>query len=232
MKKIWPIDPLTWLTNTFLRHGGLFITGTDTGVGKTCVSCLLARELVENGHKVGVMKPAESGANQDASLLKKASGSAASLARIRPYHFKAALAPALAAEAEGKVVKLPVIRRAFQGLRKSHDGMLVEGAGGLLVPLSHNALVADLAVILGLPLLSVARPGLGTSNHALLTLGEARRRGLRTAAVLLNGRHRASDQSVRGNARAIAKYGKVPVIGPLAWGAKSLETASFEMPLS
>src|SRR4051812_40905540 len=99
MTTYWPVDALTWLTNTFLRHGGLFVTGTDTDVGKTYVSCLLARALSENGHKVGVMKPAESGGNRDAELLKKASGSAASLKAIRPYRFKAALAPGLAAEA-------------------------------------------------------------------------------------------------------------------------------------
>lgn len=232
MKNVWPIDPLTWLTNTFLRHGGLFVTGTDTDVGKTWVACLLARELRENGHKVGVMKPAESGMNQDAVLLKKASGSSAPLRRIRPYHFKAALAPALAAAAEGKMVKLGTIRRAFQGLRRTHDGVLVEGAGGLLVPLSRDALVADLAVILGLPLLVVARPGLGTINHSLLTLSEARRRGLRPAAVVLNGRHKAGDRSVLGNAQAIVKYGKVPVIGPLGWLAPSLGPTPFLMPPS
>jgi dethiobiotin synthetase len=232
MNKFWPVDSLTWLTNTFLRHGGLFITGTDTDVGKTYVGCMLARDLRQNGHIVGVMKPAESGANKDAELLKRASGSRASLAQIRPYHFRAALAPGLAAELEGKRVSLPQIKRGFKRLLAGHDGVLVEGAGGLLVPLAGPALVVDLAVQLGLPLLIVARAGLGTINHSLLTLSEARRRGLRPAAVVLNGKAVPGDLSARGNAQAIARYGKVPVIGPLPWKSKSLADAVLTLPPS
>jgi dethiobiotin synthetase len=232
MPTVWPIDPLTWLTNNFLRHGGLFVTGTDTGIGKTYVGCLLARELAENGHTVGVMKPAESGANNDAEMLKRASRSTAPLSRIRPYRFKAALAPGLAAEREGRKLSLEKIRAEFGRLAKGHDGVLVEGAGGLLVPLAGEALVADLAALLGLPLLIVARPGLGTINHSLLTLAEARRRGLSTVAVLLNGRAAKGDISALGNAEAIARYGKVPVIGPLAWRARSLGQARLWMPAS
>lgn len=230
METSWPIDALTLLANSFLRQGGLFITGTDTAVGKTYLGCLLARELTLAGHRVGVMKPAESGANNDAELLRSASGSRAAMTEIRPYHFKAALAPGLAAELEKKTLKLSKIASAYKKLQKGQDGVLVEGAGGLMVPLAGEALVADLASQLGLPLLIVARPGLGTINHSLLTLAEARRRGLKVAALVLNGKFKASDASVGGNARAIACFGKVPVIGPLAWGAKTLGKAPLLMP--
>jgi dethiobiotin synthetase len=232
MKRYWPVDSLTWLTNTFLRHAGLFVSGTDTGVGKTFVGCLLAEELRLNGHSVAVMKPAESGANNDAELLKAASKCRASLAQIRPYRFKAALAPAMAAELEGKKVSLARIKSLFRTLSRGHDGVLVEGAGGLMVPLNGELLVADLALQLGLPLLLAARPGLGTINHCLLCLSEARRRGLKVAAVILNGKSDSTDDSVSRNAAAIVKYGKVPVIGPLKWKAKSLGSAPLLLPLS
>lgn len=230
MNKTWPVDPLTYLTSTFLKYEGFFISGTDTGIGKTHVACMLARGLKAEGHRVAVMKPCESGSNDDAARLKKASGSAAPLAAIRPYHFRAPLAPALAAAAEKRRVSLPRLKTAFKALKAGHDGILVEGAGGLMVPLSGEQLVSDLAVMLGLPLLLVARPGLGTINHSLLSLAEARRKGLRVCAVVLNGKRPTNDPSVRGNARAIAHYGKVPVIGPIPWGQKAWGAAELLMP--
>jgi dethiobiotin synthetase len=227
-----PFDSFAWLRGQFLRQGGIFVTGTDTGVGKTYVACLLARSLRLDGCRVGVMKPAESGGNRDAELLKKASGTKTPIAEIRPYRFKAALAPGLAAEAEARRVSLSRIGSGFRRIQAAHDGVLVEGAGGLLVPLAGQAMVADLAELLELPLLIVARPGLGTINHSLLSLSEARRRGLKPAAVVLNGKSAFNDASVAGNARAIARYGKVPVIGPLKWGAKNLASAPFSLPES
>lgn len=215
-------SPLNLIRGAFLRHGGIFVTGTDTGVGKTYVACLLARELKSSGLKVGVMKPAESGANQDAELLRRASGTLTPLDQIRPYHFKAPLAPGLAAAKEGAQVDMERLRRAFKAIQKAHDGVLVEGAGGLLVPMAGKKLVADLAKSLGLPLIIIARPGLGTINHSLLSLAEARRRGLEVLAVILNGRAKKSDLSAAGNAAAIAKFGKVKVLGPLAWKTRRL----------
>jgi dethiobiotin synthetase len=210
------------LSKIFKRHKGLFVTGTDTDVGKTYVACLLARQWVKEGLRVGVMKPAESGGNQDAALLKRAAGSQAALEQIRPYYFKAALAPGVAAAKEGRRVSLARIVKGLKALQQGQDGVLLEGAGGLLVPLSGELLVADLARECRLPLLIVARAGLGTINHTLLTLAEARRRGLAVAAVVLNGRAKAGDASPRHNADSIKKLGKVPVFGPLSWGAKSL----------
>jgi dethiobiotin synthetase len=210
------------LVSIFMRHKGLFITGTDTGVGKTYVACLLARQWRREGLRVGVMKPAESGANRDALLLKRAAASSAPLSQIRPYYFKAALAPGLAAIKEGKRISLKRMVKGLKALQTGQDGVLVEGAGGLLVPLAGKLLVADLALACRLPLLIVARAGLGTINHTLLTLAEARRRGLNVAAVVLNGPVKATDESVSGNAAAIKRLGKVPVFGPLSKGSSSL----------
>ncbi len=209
-----------FLRRAFLRHGGLFVTGTDTGVGKTHVACWLARELAASGIRVGVMKPAESGSNRDALMLRRASGTAAPLSLIRPFHFKAPLAPALAAAREGRKLSLAKLMRAFHGLKASHQGLVVEGAGGLLVPMSGHKMVADVAGMMRLPLLLVARPGLGTINHTLLSLAEARRRGLKVACVVLNGRLKKGDISARSNPAAIARYGKVKVVGPLPWTPK------------
>jgi dethiobiotin synthetase len=224
------MNALNFLQRRFLKKGGFFVSGTDTGIGKTYVSCLLAGELRGLGLEVGVMKPAESGSNSDARKLKAASGSKEPLALINPYRFKDPLAPGLAAEREGRSVHLGRIVSCYRLLAKGKDGMLVEGAGGLLVPLSGPKLVADLASRLGLPLLLVARAGLGTINHSLLSLAEARRRGLKVAAVLLNGKSLRKDLSRQGNAAAIARYGKVPVIGPLSWGSKSLKNADLRLP--
>ncbi|MES2201483.1 MAG: dethiobiotin synthase [candidate division FCPU426 bacterium] len=210
------------LAKIFRRHGGLFVTGTDTGVGKTYVACLLAADLRARGLKVAVMKPAESGANRDAEALRKASGSLAPLSLIRPYQFKAALAPGIAAALEGRRISLEKIVRCSEALKKGQDGLLVEGAGGLLVPLGSGHFVADLVQRLGLPIVIVARPGLGTLNHTLLTLAEARRRRIKVAAVVLNGRFKLRDESVKSNAAQIQKLGKVPVIGPLSWNARAL----------
>jgi len=196
-----------------LVHGpGYFVTGTDTGVGKTWVSCRLAGYALAQGLRCGVLKPAESGKGGDAAKLLKASGSSLSLDQVRPYAFKAALAPAVAAALEGKRVSLGRIQKAYEVVRAVSDFVLVEGAGGLLVPYGPGLDGAGLAKALGLPLLIVARRGLGTINHSLLTLEAARKRGLSVAAVVLSGRQRRPDASVKTNAKQIAKLGRVIVL--------------------
>ena len=211
-----------------LRKGpGLFVTGTDTGVGKTWVACRLAEAMRKEGLRVGVFKPAESGDGGDAAALAKAAGCVLPLGLIRPYAFKRPLAPAVAAELEGKRVSLSLLKQAFGVIQEVSDWVLVEGAGGLLVPYAKGLDGAALAKALGLPLLIVARPGLGTINHCLLTLEAARKRELKVLGVLLNGKAQPGDASVRSNARVIAQLGKVPVYGPLPWGKKGLSLAKI-----
>ena len=195
-----------------LRRGpGLFVSGTDTGVGKTFVACRLAELGRAQGLRMGVFKPAESGRGGDARALKAAAGSRLPLAAIRPYAFRRPLAPAVAAAEEGKRIRLSVLKAAYARVRGGSDWTLVEGAGGLLVPYAPGLNGAGLARALGLPLLLVARAGLGTINHSLLSLEAARSRGLTVLGILLNGPRGAADPSVESNAQQIRRLGNVPV---------------------
>jgi dethiobiotin synthetase len=198
---------------SLLKGPGYFVTGTDTGVGKTWVACGLAEAARGRGLRCGVFKPAESGKGGDAAALKKASGCPLPLELIRPYAFREPLAPAVAARLEGKRVALKPILEAFRAVSAVSDFMVVEGAGGLLVPYGPGLDGASLAKAMGLPLLIVARRGLGTINHCLLTLEAARGRGLRVAAVVLSAPGKVLDPSVASNAREIARLGKVRVLG-------------------
>jgi dethiobiotin synthetase len=199
------------LLTQIIQAKGTFITGTDTGVGKTWVACRLAEALRQRGLRVGVFKPAESGDGGDALKLKRASGCPLPLSVIRPYHFKQPLAPAVAARLEGKRVSLAKIQAALAELRRDSDVVLIEGAGGLLVPYGPGLDGAALAKALKLPLLIVARAGLGTLNHSLLTLEAARRRRLKVLGVLLNGRVKAGDRSASSNARVLRSLTRVIV---------------------
>ena len=169
---------------------GVFVTGTDTGVGKTLVACALVRGLRSLGLDVGVMKPVETGVGaagpRDAIALREAAGVDDPLELVCPFALALPAAPTVAAAAEGRRIDLEVIRRAFATLASRHGCVVVEGAGGLLVPVSDGASMADLARELGLPLLVVARASLGTINHTLLTLEAARTRGLRVAGIVIS----------------------------------------------
>ncbi|RAQ97729.1 dethiobiotin synthase [Thermogemmatispora tikiterensis] len=201
-----------------------FITGTDTGVGKTIVTAALAAALVQRGLRVGVMKPAETdcppeqgreGAH-DAQLLRWAARCTAPLELVVPYALPLPLAPALSAEEAGVTIELAEIVRCYRELLETHDVVLVEGAGGLLVPLTAQQTMLDLAVTLELPLLVVARNVLGVINHSCLTVAVASRR-TRVLGVVLN--HPVpldeSDPAVRRNADALRRWCPVPLYGPL-----------------
>lgn len=211
-----------YLKTEFLKHGGLFVTGTDTGIGKTYFACALARGLKADGVDVGVFKPTQSGPADDAGLLRKAAGSGDDARLCNPYHFKASLAPALAARMEGIRVSRKKILACYRELSERHQGVVVEGAGGLLVPLAGSWMVADLAAELKLPLVIVARPGLGTVNHSLLTLSEVRRRGLKAACVVLNGLKKEGGEAEKTNPALLKSLTGTRVDGPLKWGFKSL----------
>ena len=173
---------------------GIFVTGTDTGVGKTIVAATIARLLKINGVSVGVMKPVTSGCHEengrlvseDARLLCQAVGIEVS-EDIAPYRLREAVAPADAARLDGVRIDFSAIKAAYDRLASRYQYVIVEGAGGLMVPLSGGLLVADLARELELPLLVVARPGLGTINHTVLTCFAAQQMGLKIAGVIING---------------------------------------------
>jgi dethiobiotin synthetase len=171
---------------------GLFITGTDTGVGKTLVAAALALFLRRRGLVIGVMKPCETGVGEpgqpgaDARLLRWAADSHDADELLAPYRLAEPLAPSQAAERQGVTIDPAHISAAYAQLGKGKDMVLVEGAGGLMVPLRGGYLMADLALQLGLPLLVVARPTLGTINHTLLTVFAARTMHLPMAGLIVN----------------------------------------------
>src|SRR5579872_7123263 len=173
---------------------GLFITGTDTGVGKTWVAAGVIRALCGRGVRVGAYKPAVSGSRpgldgpvwDDLTELQAALGTDLPIDAISPQRFAAPLAPPVAARLEGRQVDAALLRSGIDWWRGKADFVVVEGAGGLLSPLSDRDLVADVARDLGLPLVIVGRLSLGTINHTLLTVEAARARGLAIAGIVLN----------------------------------------------
>lgn len=202
---------------------GLFITGTDTGVGKTIVAAAIARALAARGRKVGVMKPAESGCPrvdgrlvaQDAAFLRAASGCQAASELVNPYAFVDPVAPALAAEADGVRIEIDVIDAAYRRLAAAHEMVLVEGAGGLLTPLTGELTMAGLAAALDLPIVVVARNCLGAINHTSLTVRAARAEGLTVVGVVLNHPDQNTDPAVRSNADALRRWAGAPLLGCL-----------------
>jgi dethiobiotin synthetase len=201
---------------------GLFVAGTDTEVGKTVVTGGLAAALREDGLDLGVWKPVQSGGEteeeRDSYRLRALSGVADACDEIAPFSFSAPLTPLLAAEAAGVSLSLEQIIASGQALKRRHDALLVEGAGGLAVPLTRSEMMIDLAARLGLPLLLVGRAGLGTINHTLLSVEYARQRGITVAGVILNGcRTGVGDRSVESNAAMIERFGDVPVLGQIPW---------------
>ncbi len=204
----------------------LFVTGTDTGVGKTVVSTALVRGLRSRGLDVGAMKPAETGVEAagplDAQALRAAAGEVDPLELVCPFQFAMPAAPNVAAAAEGRALALEPIRAAFDELVSRHELVVVEGAGGLLVPVTDELDMAGLAAELGLPVLVVARAALGTINHTLLTLAELDRRGLECAGVVVShsdGELTAADASNLGDLRRQLGSRLVGEIPPLAEGA-------------
>jgi dethiobiotin synthetase len=200
---------------------GLFITATDTGVGKTEVACALLRGARAAGRNVGAMKPAQSGEEpgvaSDADRLAEAAGGGDPAELVCPYRFAPPLAPGVAARLEGVEISLAHLLEAARALAARHQALLVEGAGGLLVPLTPGQTYADLAVALGLPVLVVARAGLGTVNHVALTAEALRARQLTIAGVVLNRTGPVDDPSVPHNAAEIERLAGVRVLATLPW---------------
>jgi dethiobiotin synthetase len=203
---------------------GYFITGTDTGVGKTFVTTLLARSFKGDGFSVGVMKPVETGCARtdngllaaDALALKEAAASNEDIELLCPYRFPEPLAPNVAAKLAATEIEIRTIKENYDCLAKDHDVMLVEGAGGLLVPINDNEDMADIARALDLPIIIVAASKLGVINHTLLTLSAAFKRELQIAGIIINHTTKDCDDSYKYNATEIRRLaGSVPVLGEL-----------------
>jgi dethiobiotin synthetase len=163
-----------------------FITGTDTGVGKTWFTAWLVRAWRARGHRAVALKPVSSGDRADAEILREAGGNTLSLEEINPHYFRAAATPLVAAREEERSIDFAAENRRILGLQARFTHLAVEGVGGWRVPLAPKYEVRDWARDLGLPVVVVARAGLGTLNHTLLTVENIRAAGLRCAGVVLN----------------------------------------------
>lgn len=180
------------MTRSAQKPRGLFITGTDTGVGKTIVTATVATALKGHGVNPGVMKPLVTGTGTrdsglpDPDWLASTTGVTDPPDLIAPYRFRLSAAPLVAAAEAGVSIDLNRIVRAFQDLSARHDCVLVEGIGGVLVPLTSALFVVDLVKLLSIPTLVVARASLGSINHTLLTLDCLRNRGVPTLGLIFN----------------------------------------------
>jgi dethiobiotin synthetase len=203
-----------------LSSRGLFITGTDTGVGKTVVAAGLVASLRHSGFDIGVMKPIETGfslRSSDAVFLKKMAGVKDSLDSICPYRLKHPLSPFTAAKIEKVSIRFERIARAYEGLLQNHQALLVEGAGGLLVPITREKMMADLALYLRLPVLIISRTGLGTINHTLLSVEVAKQRGVEVAGVIFNHLGPRKGLAERTNPSVIRHFLNVPILGEIPY---------------
>jgi dethiobiotin synthetase len=209
---------------------GLFITGSDTGVGKTYVAASIARALGKQGRTVGVYKPVASGCRKngkklfsdDAALLWEAAGRPGKLEQVCPQMFVAPLAPNLAAAKEGRRVDARLLRTGIRYWQERNDIVLIEGAGGLMSPLTDDEYNADLAYDLGYPLIVVVPNRIGAINQALLTMIAAAtfKEGLSVAGLVLNQPSPASadDFSVESNRRELTRHCVPPLLAEVRFG--------------
>lgn len=197
---------------------GIFVTGSDTGVGKTVIAGAIAAAVKAHGLNVGVMKPVASGAkeiegklvSEDVVYLKKIIDSTDDDDLVNPVCLKPPIAPTMAASKSGVSIDIDKIWKAYEELTHKHDFVVVEGIGGLMVPIGDTLFVADLARKMDLPLVIVSRDYLGTINHTLLTVEYARSRNLRIKGIVIN--MLKDDENF---VREIEKYSSAPILGTI-----------------
>jgi dethiobiotin synthetase len=216
---------------------GLFVTGTDTGVGKTLASCALLHRMRARGLRALGMKPVAAGVeaspegpvNPDVAALRRASSWPAPLEQVNPYLFEPPVAPHLAAASAGVRIEMAPIRKAFEALRASADAIVVEGVGGFLVPLNDREDAGDLAVALALPVVLVVGMRLGCLNHALLTQQAIVARSLRLAGWIANSIDPRM-QRFEDNLQALRQRIAAPLLGVIPHSAMA-DPASIELTL-
>jgi dethiobiotin synthetase len=204
------------------KHKAIFITGTDTGVGKTFITYALGLSLKKKGFDVGIMKPVETGVikkgkefiGSDDYFLRKNLNIKDSSAITCPYKFSYPLAPLVASEIEKKDIDINKIIVNFKLLLKRHQILLIEGAGGLMAPITEKLLVADLIKIMNIPMMIVCRPGLGTINHTLLSIKcAARFYGLEIKGFIINNFPKNPGICEKTNPRIIEKFSGISLLG-------------------
>ena len=218
--------------STATKQGAaILITGTDLGVGKTFVATGLAHLLRKRGLSVGVMKPISIGWPKaagewphDAERLREAAACDDPVTDIAPYIFEDYIAPQLAADRQRHPIELDVIKAALDRLRAKHDIVLVEGVGGLAVPLDDGVDLATMAELCGLAVLVVARAHVGTLNHTFLTIHYARSRGLQVVGVIANQFDQSlHDPTAPTNASMIERMCDVPVLGVIPFKPEAVD---------
>lgn len=203
-----------------------FITGTDTGVGKTYVTRLLLETLRNEGHDAVGYKPIACGDREDAVILAEASGGL-DLDEINPLHLNSSLAPYVACMLENRTVNPAELIAGYQHLAAKHANVLVEGAGGWEVPLAPNYRISDLAADLQLPVILVAGNRLGALNHILLTVNAIRAKGLVCAGIILNQLEDEMDTAMITNKGVVEDLTGVPLLEHLIHGQDFLDVEVF-----
>jgi dethiobiotin synthetase len=212
---------------------GIFITGTDTGVGKTFVAVLLLRALIAEGYRAIGMKPVAAGLKAgesspaDVRALVAAGNVSASAADVNPFSFAPAIAPHIAARADGAMIDIDRIAAAYARLSGVADAIVVEGAGGALVPLSAQTDMLDISARLGLPVLLVVGIRLGCLNHALLSALAIDARGLRLAGWVANRIDPAMEEG-DANVAALVERLPTPLVADLPWCAEGSPAAGID----
>lgn len=191
---------------------GVFITGTDTGVGKTYFTALLTRRLRAEGIPAIALKPVASGDRSDATQLAEAMNGALPMAKINPIHFSTPLAPYAAGMLENRPLPWDLLRSHWKEITSSQTGpILVEGVGGWRVPMDSTHTVREWAQELGLPVLVICRASLGTLNHTLLTVDSIRQAGLPIPGIVMNFHSSLSDDAARTNPGILQEWSGLPV---------------------
>ncbi len=209
---------IIWLRNYLRSRKDLgkayFITATDTEVGKTFVAAGLAYAAQLKGLSVGISKPISCGGIDDAKFYKKQLRLKDSIDSINPIRFRQPLSPYAAMKNEKKRIDLRKIKESVRNLAKDRDLVLVEGLGGALAPIKKNYFVADMIKGLNMPCLIIARAGLGTINHTLMTVEVLKKRKIKIAGIIMNG-FDGREISQRSNAKIIEELSGIPVIGKI-----------------
>jgi dethiobiotin synthetase len=192
----------------------IFVAGTDTAIGKTVVAGAMAAALRIKGYNVGVMKPIACGGREDAVFLARSAGVKDSLDDINPVFLKSPLSPNVASRIEKKKIDLSRIQAAVKKFEKKYDILVVEGCGGLLVPVQKDFLVIDLVKLIKMDTVLCSRSGLGAINHSLLSLEALKNRGIKTKGVIFN-RTQGGPLSVpeETNPAVVQEYGKIKSLG-------------------
>jgi len=203
-----------------LRRPGIFIAGTDTNVGKTVVTAALGLALQQTGAKVGIMKPVETGSapdktNSDVHRLRNVFASCKNVDVQNVYSLPQPVAPLEAARTAQQSIDVDAILNACRTFAVHHDYVLVEGAGGILVPLTETHDVCDLIRILGLPCLIVGRTRLGSINHTRLTLRGLQEAGIPVFGILLNHTDTTPEEQQASTVKLIRELSDAPVLDPL-----------------